>query len=168
MTGKFHAYGYGGRAEFGRGVAGMAVFFMVTVACLGVVAWMTLPKRARLQTALENIERFSSVKFCLCIAFGFVLFGYAMFKISAGDMLIDWDDPRPGRFARMMAIHMYDWAAGVTIFLGACCGMMSQVVLSVFDALIIGAKRGKFRIGREDGRGGGEKIKKRPEPEKAL
>lgn len=140
VTRDFYAHGYGGRAEFGRCVAGMTMFFMTLSGCISLAYALMRPKRMRLQMALENIERISSIKWFVCLICGLAMFWYMAYQIAVVDLLIDWD-PRPSRSSIMWAIHQADWVAGFTMASGVAGGWMPGGSLIVLDTIVIGIKR---------------------------
>ena len=158
VTSGFHAHGYGERAEFGRCVAGMTIFFMLMITCMLLIGWLTLPNRIRARMALQNLQninRLSSDKellliYVLCPLAGLAIMGYMAFEVGAGDLLIEWDS-RPTHVSRMVAIHETDLTAGVTMFLGGSCGSASLLLLVLFDMIRVGIR--KRRSGIVSGRG---------------
>ena len=151
VTNDFYAYGYGGRAEFGRCVAGMTVFFMTLSCCLSLAYALMRPKRMRLQMALENLKKISSIKWFLCLISGFAMFWYMAYEIAVVDLLINWD-PRPTRGSAVWAIHQVSWTAGFTIVSGVVGGWMPAASLIVLDTIMIGRKRKSPKFARAWGK----------------
>ena len=162
VTNGFIAHSYGVRVEFGRGVAGMTAFFM-TVYSIGGVAYCMVWRKgnvAYLRRVLRELRKNPTMERILCMqAAGVGMFGWAVYQMTAGNMLLDWDDERLSYFKSIVAFNRESWAAGVTMFIavGGALLWLGGIIFLIPDTILISRKVNQRRSNRRKNKIGAPK-----------